>query len=175
MSRHESLARVWRRDPNAFLPPALAFGGWFVASIVATAVPTLGNWPYSLPFAALLAWALVAQVRFTPQVPSRRTGRRHAADVEPTVAAWLARSPLGAAGLGVVAMLAYFLIVGTLLGELWLGRDASIRLYTAGLLGVSGGLCVWEIVIGGPARRASAAAGASGRVSARKRIRRADG
>jgi hypothetical protein len=118
---------------------------------MATKFPAAGNWPYALPFAALLAWAIVAQVRLYAHVPARRGP---AAKEEPSVAGALARSPLGISVLGVVLMGLYFLVVGTAFGEPWLGTDAGAGAYGVGLMGVTVALYGWEIVFGAAARRA---------------------
>jgi hypothetical protein len=150
MSRADNVERVWRKSPHAFAPLALALGGLLLSAFVTTLLPRAGRMPYALPFIALLAWAVVAQVRLQASVPRRRGA---AARDEPSVAALMARSPLAVSVLGVVTMGVYFLVVATLFGEPWLGTDQAAGAYGIALMGVTIALFGWEIVFGARARR----------------------
>jgi hypothetical protein len=150
MSHAGSAARVWRKNPAAFAPPALAFGSWFVSLLLAHTVRRAGDWPYSVPVFVVVGWAAWLHRRLYQHVPTRR---RAVDRDDESVASILVRSPLGAAVLGVVGMAAYFLVVATLFGKPWLGDDAASGAYGIVLMGMAIALMGWEIVFGETARR----------------------
>ncbi|GJG88112.1 hypothetical protein tb265_32930 [Gemmatimonadetes bacterium T265] len=157
MGRFETLARAWRRSPHAFVPPALALGGVFAAAVCADHAPGLGRAPYALPWVALLGWLLLG---LQPLARYARRPRARPAGEEPVAAALLFRLPLGAAVLGCAGMAAYYLVVGAALDGAWWttasSAEVAARVYALALQGVTGGLMVWEIALGGAARRARA-------------------
>lgn len=160
MARSSSVERVWRNAPLAFVPPALALGGALAAYGLAVLAPGLGRWPYLLPWAALAGWAGLAMHPLARYAPAPRSWRR--AGAKPPTAVLLFRWPAGAALLGIAVMAAYYLAVGALLGGegprgVPAGTPAE-RAYFAALQGAAGGLLIWEVVLGGAARRARAAA-----------------
>lgn len=165
MGRYKTVARVWRRTPHAFVPPALALAGWLAADSWAARAPGLGRLPYVLPWVALAGWLVVGMHPLARYAPAPRARMD---DGEPPAAALLLRWPLGAAVLGLVTMAGYYLAVGALFGETWWTTESAgevaARACVMALQGVAGGLLVWEIVVGGDARRARAGAvGAGGR------------
>lgn len=157
MSRAASLTRVWRRSPNALVPPGLALAGVLAAAVCEARAPSLGRAPYAVPWIALLSWLVLGLqplARYAPKPRALRPGE------EPVAAALLFRWPLGAAVLGCVVMAAYDLAVGAMFGDASLttapAAEIAARVYAVALEGVAGGLMIWELVVGAEARRVRA-------------------